>query len=188
MPGSERVDACVLRVRNRERSLVRRLYRVLASLGLLFASTVAVLAFVKASRGGLENVYLHSASVGSGQPVYLQYFVWLFRVLQGDLGWSTTNAEPVSQAITDRLPASIELALFAFVAAIVLGAAIGYGRARARGSAWRGILAILQLTGRAMPLVVLAFLSNCWESSCFGYQRQVCLPATPSIRSTGSGI
>ena len=134
---------------------MRLAYRLVANLGLLLTSTVAIFALVEASPGGLETVYSHSGHVGAGQPIFLQYFTWLFRVLSGDLGWSPSNGEAVSQAIVDRLPASIELAFSAFVASLVLGAAIGYGRARARASVWRGILSILELGARALPIFAL---------------------------------
>ena len=117
-----------------------RRYRLLASLGLLLASTFAVFALFEAAPGG---------------PI-VAYFPWLFRVLHGDLGWSPSNSEPVSQAIVDRLPATIELALCAFAAAVVLGAVIGFARTRTRPRILRGGLSVVQLLCRAIPIVVLA--------------------------------
>jgi peptide/nickel transport system permease protein len=79
-----------------------------------------------------------------------------FALLRGGLGWSPTNAEPVAQAIVERLPATVELAFFAFAAAIALGAIIGFIRARARAPLLRGALAVLQLAARSVPVLVLA--------------------------------
>ncbi|HEV2741361.1 MAG TPA: ABC transporter permease [Candidatus Elarobacter sp.] len=98
----------------------RRSFRLLALLGLLLAST--------------------------------------FAVLHADLGWSPSSYQPVSQAILERLPATIELAFFALVATVVLGAIAGFARARTRPPALRGGLALLQLAVRAIPIFVLATL------------------------------
>src|ERR1700687_17131 len=127
---------------------------VLTSLGLLVASTFAVFAFLEAAPGGPLAAYVPTPSLepndlarlhrelGADRPFYVQYFAWLFRVLHGDLGWSPTNSQPVAQAIVERLPGTIELAFFAFTAAVVFGAVIGLARARARAPALRGILAV----------------------------------------------
>jgi ABC-type dipeptide/oligopeptide/nickel transport system permease component/ABC-type dipeptide/oligopeptide/nickel transport system permease subunit len=126
---------------------LNRLYRVLTSLGVLLASTVAVFALLKAYPDRMPP---------ADQPVFVQYFAWLFRVLRGDLGWSTSNAQPVSQAIVERLPATIELAFFGFMASVALGALAGFVRARARAPVLRDVLAIPPLVGRAIPVAILA--------------------------------
>jgi len=147
---------------------VRRRYRLLASLGLLVLSTFAVFAMLEAIPGGPAAAYAQNPSdaaseiarldreLGTGRPFYVLYFAWIFHVLRGDLGWSPTNAEPVSTAIAERLPATIELVFFAFFAAVALGAIIGFVRARARAPILRGALAVTQLIGRSLPIIVLA--------------------------------
>jgi peptide/nickel transport system permease protein len=149
---------------------VRRRYRLLASLGLLLGSTFAVFALLEAAPGGPAAAYVQSPSysaakiaglqseLGPGRPVVARYFAWLSHVLRGDLGWSPNNGEPVSQAVFERLPATIELACVALVAAIVLGAIVGFARARARAPVLRNLLAVMQLLGRAAPIIVVAML------------------------------
>ena len=79
-----------------------------------------------------------------------------FAVLRGPLGWSPSNAEPVAQAILERLPATIALAFFAFAAAAGLGAIIGFLRARARAPVLRAVLAFVQLAGRSTLVIAFA--------------------------------
>src|ERR1700681_3985938 len=145
-----------------------RAYRLLATLGLLPASTVAVFALLEAVPGGPIAAYLGSPNLGpngifvlqgelgAGQPFYAQYVAWLFHVLSGELGWSASNSEPVSQSIARGLPATLELASIAFVAAVLLGAVIGYARARARAPLLRGTVTAWQLVFRALPVAVFA--------------------------------
>ncbi len=135
---------------------MHRLYRLLTNLGLLLATTVGVFGLLEAAPGGAMAVYSRHPFAGSGEPFGVQYFAWLLRVLHGDLGWSTSSSEPVSRAIAAGLPATIALAVCAFTVVVVLGAAMGYLRARARTPLLRGALTVPQLVGRALPVFMLA--------------------------------
>jgi ABC-type dipeptide/oligopeptide/nickel transport system permease component/ABC-type antimicrobial peptide transport system permease subunit len=135
---------------------VNRLYRLLAVLGLLVASSFAVFALLEAAPRGPAAAYPNDPQFGAERPFYAQYAGWMIRVLHGDLGWSTSTAGPVSDALAERLPATIELALVAFTAALVLGAIAGFARARARARIPRELLTVLQLVCRALPIVILA--------------------------------
>jgi peptide/nickel transport system permease protein len=146
---------------------VGRLSRLLATLGLLLASTFAVFALLEAAPGGpmaayrgdshlaASDITMLDREFGVGRPFYAQYFAWLFRMLHGDLGWSTTNAQPVSKAIVERLPATIELVFFSLVAAVVLGAIAGAVRARSRASMPFDFIAVPLLVSRATPIAIL---------------------------------
>ncbi len=72
---------------------------------------------------------------GLNQPVYVQYWKFLTAALQGDLGTSFRYADPVLLMIGDRLPATIELAFFAILIAIVFGVPLGVW-AGARPNSW----------------------------------------------------
>jgi peptide/nickel transport system permease protein len=50
--------------------------------------------------------------LGLNDPIVIQYFNWIGKVLQGDLGISITDRVPVSQLILERLPATIEFKTF----------------------------------------------------------------------------
>ena len=79
-----------------------------------------------------------------------------FAVLHADLGWSASSSAPAATAVREQLPATIELALVAFVAVVALGALVGFLRARARGPVLRELLAVPPLLGRAMPVASLS--------------------------------
>ncbi|MDP9106254.1 MAG: hypothetical protein M3N49_10010 [Candidatus Eremiobacteraeota bacterium] len=65
-------------------------------------------------------------------------------------------AQSVVQEVTERLPFTIELALAAFVAVVLLGALAGFVRARVRAPVLREVLSVPPLLGRAMPVVILS--------------------------------
>ncbi|MGH2928300.1 MAG: ABC transporter permease [Solirubrobacteraceae bacterium] len=65
------------------------------------------------------------AALGLNDPLWLQYAHYLRGVFTGDLGTSITLQQPVSQVIGERLPATIELAVLAFLTAIVIAVPLG---------------------------------------------------------------
>ena len=72
-----------------------------------------------------EAIAAKRKELGFDKPVYIQYFVYMSGVLQGDFGKSITSERPVIEEIGSRLPATIELALasmfFAMVTSILIG-------------------------------------------------------------------
>ncbi|MCR4265382.1 ABC transporter permease [Nitratireductor sp. ZSWI3] len=65
------------------------------------------------------------AQYGLDQPLWRQYFTFFGRMLQGDFGESFVYNMPVTQLILSRLPATLELVLFAVVGASLLGIPLG---------------------------------------------------------------
>lgn len=63
--------------------------------------------------------------LGLDRPLYVQYFEWLARVLQGDFGTSFQNRVPVGPEILARLPVALELALLAFLIANLIAVPLG---------------------------------------------------------------
>ncbi|NIR87308.1 ABC transporter permease, partial [Candidatus Bathyarchaeota archaeon] len=53
--------------------------------------------------------------LGLDEPIYVQYFIWLGRLLQGNLGYSFVNNRPVNSLIGERIPNTLELVLTAEV-------------------------------------------------------------------------
>ena len=75
------------------------------------------------ARDGIKRTYLHSI------------LKFLLSAIQGDLGTSFRYADPVLTVIADRLPATIELAFFAILVAIIIGVPLGVW-AGARPNSW----------------------------------------------------
>lgn len=62
---------------------------------------------------------------GLDDPWYQQYGRWIKGVLHGDLGWSESAGQPVTEAILSRFPATLELALFAILPVVFGGIFFG---------------------------------------------------------------
>lgn len=82
------------------------------------------------------------ARYGFDRPLYEQYFTFLRRLLQGDLGRSFVFNMPVMDLILSRLPATLELTLAAVISATLIGVPLGiYAGYRPDGLAARIIMA-----------------------------------------------
>jgi peptide/nickel transport system permease protein len=66
------------------------------------------------------------------RPLPEQYAAWLWRLLQGDLGFSWRIRQPVGQLILEKLPVTLQLGVMAFVIAVAIGVPAGVASA-----AWR---------------------------------------------------
>src|SRR5919109_720231 len=71
---------------------------------------------------------------GLDQPMPVQYIVWLEHALQGDLGRSLRTRQPVVEAITERLPKTIELGVAALLISITVALIVGTVAALKRNS------------------------------------------------------
>lgn len=72
---------------------------------------------------------------GLDRPLYIQYFKFLESAAAGEFGKSFKYSEPVIRVIKARLPATIELALFAILIATALAIPIGVW-AGAKPNSW----------------------------------------------------
>ncbi|MDR2677810.1 MAG: ABC transporter permease [Zoogloeaceae bacterium] len=94
---------------------------------------------------------------GLDQPLIVQYGHYLWGLLHGDLGESWRLRIPVTQAISEQMGATVELAFFAAILSIVL--AIGIAVLTAGRAAWvRGLVSGTELVVHSIPGFVLGIL------------------------------
>jgi peptide/nickel transport system permease protein len=65
------------------------------------------------------------AAYGLDQPLWQRYLEWFGNALQGDLGRSLQSQVPVTEAILERLPVTIELAGLSLVLALLIAIPVG---------------------------------------------------------------
>ena len=88
---------------------------------------------------------------GLAQPVYIQYFRWLKGVfMDHTLGVDRYN-QPVYEAIMNRLPASVELALFSIPPIILIGIFFGTTAAVHKDKAFDHMTRLLAIMGTSLP-------------------------------------
>ncbi|MBC7718838.1 MAG: ABC transporter permease [Chitinophagaceae bacterium] len=91
------------------------------------------------------------AAFGLDKPLWLQYFLFLKNALMGDMGRSFAFSTPALTLIFERMPATLELALFAIVMSIGLGIPLGlWAGLRPEGLAGKTIMAV-SILGFSLP-------------------------------------
>ena len=96
--------------------------------------------------------------MGLNDPVIVRYFRWIGRAASGDLGLSMVTREPVWDALTMRLPVTLELLLFAQLMALSLAVPTAMICARKPGSAVDRVLTTAGFASISLPNFVMAIL------------------------------
>jgi peptide/nickel transport system permease protein len=123
-----------------------------------------------------ENVAALRRDMGLDQPIWWRYLSWLGHVLQGDFGRSFRTGQTVLQAVTERLPVSIELMLLAEIIGLAIGVPLAIACAVRSGGAFDRFM-----TGTAFGMLsVPSFLSAILLIYLFAVQLRW-LPATGYI-------
>ena len=115
----------------------------------VFSSNPAYL--LLGQRASAERVAELTTYLGLDQPIWKQYVIYLGQMFQGDFGDSLFSGLPVMQEIGDRLPATIELALFSVFIAAVLGVTLGVICAVKQNSALDRLCQVGGLVGVSLP-------------------------------------
>ena len=97
-------------------------------------------------------------SLGLNDPLPLQYFRYLSDMFHGNWGYSIASKQPVLGEILNRLPATIELIVFAMLFATFFGILFGVLAARYSGSVGDGFVRIFSIVGISIPTFWLGLL------------------------------
>ncbi len=136
------------------------LRRALNMLPVLFGLTVAVFLVMRVIPGDAASAMLDESptaaakeelrrQLGLDRPLAEQYLTWVGGVLHGDLGTSFWTNRPVSGEIRRTAPVTIELALLASLAALVVALPIGILSAVKQDTVW-------DYLGRSVSIIALS--------------------------------
>ncbi|HWK46750.1 MAG TPA: ABC transporter permease [Stellaceae bacterium] len=96
--------------------------------------------------------------LGLDQPLWRQYLIYMGDLLQGDLGKSITTGQPVARDLMQRLPASAELTLTAFLLAVAVALPLGIGAALRPRSLIDHACRLISTAGVSLPTFVTGLL------------------------------
>src|SRR6478736_278210 len=98
------------------------------------------------------------AALGLDEPVIVQFGRYLARAAHFDFGISYQFRQPVTTLISERMPATLELAAVAALFSLVVGIPMGVYTALRRGSALSSLFMALSLVGVSLPTFLIAIL------------------------------
>ena len=104
-----------------------------------------------ASRMSPEQFEQMREALGLNKSFVERYGIWLYNIMQGDFGRSLSGGVPISTIVLDRLPATLELSIFALVFSTIFGCILGTMSALLRGSMTDSTLTIFGMIGVSIP-------------------------------------
>lgn len=123
--------------------------------------------------------------MGFNDPIVIQYFRFLTKAVTGDLGVSLFENRPATAVVLERLPATLQLAIAAFIVSLLISFPIGIISAAKRNSIFDRVGMIFALVGQSVPvfwlgiLMILVFAVNLqWlPTSGYGEFSNIIMPA-----------
>lgn len=104
--------------------------------------------------------------MGLNKPVYVQYFIWLGNVLQGNFGYSQVNYRPVLEQILERLPATISLMGISLILSVLISIPLGLFSGRYKNGILDKITSVLSYIGISIPTfwfgILLIYVFSVW--------------------------
>jgi microcin C transport system permease protein len=105
---------------------------------------------------------------GFDKPVLTSYFLWLGKVLRGDLGVSTRYYDPVWQMIRDRIPISLYFGIISLILVYGICIPLGIIKAIKHKSVFDNMSSVVVFLGYAIPgfvvgVLMLVFFASYWE-------------------------
>ncbi|MFB1295958.1 ABC transporter permease [Mycobacterium sp. pW049] len=90
------------------------------------------------------------------QPWYRAWWEWAGGLIRGDLGWSSTQSQPVTTVLAERLPFTLALSGAALLTATVLAIALGCLAGMRRGGLLDRVCTGFSVTFAAVPPFVVS--------------------------------
>ena len=98
-----------------------------------------------------EQIDAIRTSLGLNQPVIVQYFTWLGKVLQGDFGTSLATGRPAVSMILEAVPPTASIAIVSLIISTLLGLTLGMLAAINRGRWGDHVLSLLASLSISAP-------------------------------------
>jgi peptide/nickel transport system permease protein len=115
----------------------------------------AILAGDTATPEQLEKI---RESLGLNEPLFRQFFNWIFQLLQGDFGTSILSGKPVIELIADRMEPTISLALTTIILSVLIAVPLGVLAAWKQGTLIDRFVMLISVLGFSVPVFVIGYL------------------------------
>jgi ABC-type dipeptide/oligopeptide/nickel transport system permease component len=102
-------------------------------------------------RASAQEIEETRIKLGFDKPLPVQYFSFLSGLTRGDLGMSIRSRKPAVALVLERLPATLELTIFAMLISTLIAIPIGIISATKRGTGLDGGVMLLAMLGQSIP-------------------------------------
>ncbi|MCD0420197.1 MAG: ABC transporter permease [Rhodopseudomonas sp.] len=105
-----------------------------------------------------EQLMRIRATLGLNEPLYVQFFTWIGRLLHGDLGVSLISQVPVLKMIGQRIEPTITVALATIVVSVIVAVPLGVIAAWKHGTWIDRCVMGLSVIGFSVPVFVIGYV------------------------------
>lgn len=153
------------------RAQVQVIERIIAAIPIMLGVVILAFLFMRmipgdpvdimmGEAGGvtLEEMDSLRAQFDLDKPLLVQLTSYLGKLTRGDMGYSIQRARPVKEVILEAVPATIELALFSLLFALVVGIPVGIASARYQNSVIDRFGMTASFLGISMPAFWLGII------------------------------
>jgi peptide/nickel transport system permease protein len=105
-----------------------------------------------------EQVKRIEREMGLDKPIPVQFWNYFTDLLRGDMGVSWSTSHPVREDLIQRLPATVELAIAAFILATIMGLTLGIIAALNKGSFIDQVVHLISVGGASVALFWLGLM------------------------------
>lgn len=145
------------------------LRRLLATIPVMLVVAVVVFALLRLTPGDPAAILAGDAAtaaqldeirhvMGLAQPIYSQFFIWVWQLLQGNFGTSLISGTPVADMILQRMGPSLSLASLTIVVAICVAVPLGVVAAWRQGKLLDRFVMAVSVLGFSIPVFVTAYI------------------------------
>jgi peptide/nickel transport system permease protein len=97
-------------------------------------------------------------ALGLDQPILQQFFIWIGKLAQGDLGESFFFKKSVASLVAERIEPTLSLAVFTITIAVLIAIPLGVLAAYWRGSILDRVIMGFSVMGFSIPVFVVGYL------------------------------
>lgn len=142
--------------------------RILIALPVLIGITIVDYAIMNLAGSPLEMLHgprvsqtaveAKAIALGLDQPIYIQYFVWLKQLLQGNMGYSIKSYQPVAAMISSHLGPTLLLMGVSLLVSVIIAVPAGVYSATHQYSKRDYAMVTLSFLGTSIPGFFLSLL------------------------------
>lgn len=143
--------------------------RVFSSIATIFGIVLVVFFIVRVVPGDAaslragpyatqERIDQIATKYGLSDPISTQFVDYMSNIVRGDLGQSIRTDQPVLGELLARLPASLELAVYSVLLAMIIGIPLGVLAAAKRGTWVDNLARVFAVVGSSMALFWLGLM------------------------------
>lgn len=105
-----------------------------------------------------EDISALRERLGLNQPIYIQFFIWISSIIQGDFGTSIFSSMPVSTLLAQRLEPTLSLTVCTLILTTLLAVPLGVVAAWRSGRSIDRIIMVASVAGFSIPVFVVGYV------------------------------